>query len=524
MSKRPKHRGSRHSAPKLQGTKDAGALMREAVTWQSRGRPDQAIKLLDQILVHYPGNADAIHMGCVARIQHRDYTSALQFLEKWAHHPQSQGAAAQYFAGYGYYLLKHFRSALDHLEPVARQTPQFGLARLLVAKILAETGKTKAARAELTSSPEITSQSPADMMTHANVLALLDQHEDARHRLLALLQAGSMDAECLYELVRLPSRTWPSDIGKRVAQSLGKPGLTVQQRTLLEFSSGRIADHERRYADAFSHFAEAKKLTTKPFDFATFELALEQAEKASATMEISPRADTADLTPVFILGLPRSGKTIVEDLLAGRHEVTACGEIVPRLFIDANIFVETEMQQPAGNKDRLRALKPGRLDALANQYVNGVRSQFPVTSNTRYITNTLPHNAFNIHVLRLLFPNAKYISVSRNKFDTFIFSFMRHFQNQFDFTRDFATWNRYNQLYAKQVQHWRDRLGSNLLTVRYEDVVGSPKSVMQSLSDFLRLSESEATDDSKLSGVQLTTDYIDHWRHYADHLPTDRSD
>ncbi|WP_108880808.1 sulfotransferase [Anderseniella sp. Alg231-50] len=495
-------------------------LLQKGHALQSQGRAGQAMQHYEQVLRLNPGNPDAVHLQCLALIQQHDYRGAIRFLSRWGKHDSGKNAATQYFVGYGYYLMKRFKLALRHLTNALAHDPAMALARLLVARIQAETGDVAAGRSMLTKPPELAARAVSDVMTHAIVLSQLELYQEARQVLDRLMQKHNMHVEALYELIRLPPETWTGETCEAVASRLAGKTLSAKHQVLLKFSAGRIADQQSHYADAYRYFADAKAQSTKPFDFDVFGKAI------TGCMDLSEMVNdgntTADrqsgaVTPVFVVGMPRSGKTTLETLLTRSPEIAACGEISPRFFIDADIFVGPEGQIPENFAERLKSLGPARRNLHAKQYCDGIMQQLSLPHTTRFIVNTLPQNFLNIGVLRHVFPTSKFLYLDRNPKDIFIFCFMKHFMNQYNYTRDFASFMQYHAMFERQISHWQQYLGQDFLTLCYEDVVTSPDDAVASVMDFLGVALPDAHDHT--CEIKLTDRFVDYWKHYEDLLP-----
>lgn len=486
----------------------------------SKGETGELIGICNDVLRQVPGHPDIVHLQFLALIEDRKYSESIRFLQKWGKHPVSRNVSTQHIIGYGYYLIKRFKSAHEHLANVLSIKPDMHVARLLMSRALSDAGHPEPALEALKKGPATASMKPQDAMTCATVLHRLEQFDSARSVLEKLLKSGSMEVECAYELVRLPAETWPAEISRLVDDFLRRPKLKDRQKILLHFSAGRIADHQGRYRDAFQNFADAKKLSTNEFDFDVFGKAVAvcigEPDVRSGSLPARTKKAPA-VTPVFILGLPRSGKTTLESLMARMPGMAACGEVSPRMFVDEDIFIGAQGQLPPNYADRIAGMKSTQQEMYARQYTGQICEQFSLPETTRYIINTMPHNFLNLRTLNRIFPHAKYICVHRNNHDLFTFCFMKNFKNEYNYTRDFDTFMRYEKLFQKVVSHWQNVLDSNFTTVRYEDMVTSPDTVVSKMLEFLDVDVSaDQSQMLKAATSDLTDRYVDHWKNYQD--------
>lgn len=523
MNKRLNNKTTGSKGRKQVTSADVGELIRTGYALQTQNRTDEAIKCFEQVLRAEPGNPDAVHLTSLALMKQNRFTDALGFLRKWAAHAKSNNVATQYYIGYGYYVLKRYKLALEHLDKALAFEPGKAITRLLIARVLIGSGKPGSALEFLQQGPAIASRLPEDMVSYGDILTQLEQYQASKKVHMDLLQSGSFPVERLYDLILLPPETWSPEICEQVSEYQRKSDLTERQKSLLHFSAGRIADHQARFHDAFRCFGNAKKLSARPFNFDTYRKTLRVSQGAPATPAHKPAVrptKNPDVTPVFVLGLPRSGKSILENLLALRPELAACGEIPPRLFIDADIFIDSKGKVPENYENRLAKLKSTQCAMYAGDYVRGISDQFSLPETTRYIMNTLPHNYLNIRPLRRIFPASKFIFVSREKNDLFVFNYMKNFTNQYSFTRDFESFTQYYDLIEDQLPHWQENLGSDFLNVSYADIVTSPEDTLTQVYKFLVIDVSpDAVAALKFDTTGLTDEYIGYWKNYRDLLP-----
>ena len=294
---------------------DVPELVKNGQDLLSKGQTDKVVRICNDALRQLPGHPDIIRLHFMALNEDKKYSESIRFLQKWGGHPTGKNVQTQHIIGYGYYLIKRFKSAKKHLATVLAVKPDMRISRLLMARALSDAGHPKAAARALKKGPARANMKPQDAMTYATVLHRLKEYESAKSVLEKLRNSGSMEVECTYELIRLPPETWSAETCKLAHELQHGRKLTVRQKTLLHFAAGRIADHQGRYDDAIRSFAEAKKLSTNEFDFDVFGKAVAACTgDAGAPVGSLPARGKQSPTviPVFILGLPRSGKTTLK--------------------------------------------------------------------------------------------------------------------------------------------------------------------------------------------------------------------
>lgn len=181
---------------------------------------------------------------------------------------------------------------------------------------------------------------------------------------------------------------------------------------------------------------------------------------------------SASRLPVFILGMPRSGTTLVEQILASHSEVFGAGELgyIGDMANDLARLSKSRMGFPEGVAD----LEPEEWQNLALGYENSLRGR---AEHIAYITDKMPHNFLLIGIIHLLFPNALIIHCRRDPVDTCMSCYMQYFSGAHPYAYDLTELGRYYQLYAGLMNHWREMLPDRLLEVQYEHLVADPQGV-----------------------------------------------
>ena len=255
----------------------------------------------------------------------------------------------------------------------------------------------------------------------------------------------------------------PGDPDLLALEALARDTVPSTDKALfLHFALAKAIDDVGDYARAFEHLRRGNALKRRQIDY-----------REDSTLELFNRIRTVfDVTlfdrlggtgdpsaaPVFVLGMPRSGSTLVEQILAGHPRIYAAGELTILEKMDAPGFPES-----------VAALDAADLHHLAESYLGSL----PRIAGTRArVIDKLPGNFLRIGLIRLMFPNARFIHTMRHPVDTCVSCYLKLFTSGLPFTYHLAELGRYYRAYRELMDHWRSVLPPGvMLDVSYEDVV-----------------------------------------------------
>ena len=322
-----------------------------------------------------------------------------------------------------------------------------------------------------------------------SALGLAPDHADALHRKAqSLLELGRFSeaneslekaidlqprAGRFYHTLTLYNRMSIGDRHLAAMEELARElsSLPVDDQISLNFALAKalqdIGDHER----SFGYLATANALKRKRIDYdesSTLGLLRRMSEAFSSDLlrARSGRGDPSSI-PVFIVGMPRSGSTLVEQILASHPRVSAAGET-------AELYrAMGELGGPIAdlrvNPEAIVRVSDEELARLGEKYVGRIRLTAPAAER---ISNKTLINFSLLGLINLALPNARIIHTRRDPVDTCLSCFLRAFKDHLAFTYDLEELGRYYRAYETLMAHWRDALPKEaLLEVQYEDVV-----------------------------------------------------
>jgi hypothetical protein len=270
-----------------------------------------------------------------------------------------------------------------------------------------------------------------------------------------------------------------------MSELLAREGTSLSDRTTLHFGLGKAMLDIGDSAQAFQHYDEANRLrrSTFTYDADASERWMEGVGEAFSAQLLAAKAGqgaSSDL-PVFVVGMPRSGTTLVEQVIASHPMARGAGEL-KRL----HALVETIEDFPGSVSD----LTDSRLKALGEDYLAYVT---PMAVGRARIVDKMPSNLIYCGVIRLILPQARIVHCRRDPVDTCLSCYTKLFAGEQSFTYDQRELGQYHRAYQALAAHWRDTLpASHFLEVDYEAIVADLEGQTRRILEFLGLPWDEA--------------------------------
>lgn len=258
---------------------------------------------------------------------------------------------------------------------------------------------------------------------------------------------------------------------------------------------GRLLDRMARHDEAWQAFVEGKRLVR---ELSGLQYNAEQAGTVAlrlkgfftaARMRIMPRASvrTDVAQPIFIVGFPRSGTTLVEQMLSG-HPATTAGDELPFIWELTNL-AQRMLNSSLGYPEALSELWMGDqregLDNLRDHYLQRARQAGVIQPGKRWFTDKMPLNETHLGLISLVFPDAPIIHLIRHPLDVVLSTFSNHLTHGFYCAYDLESAARHYALIDDLVGHYRAQLQMRYLPVRYEDIVEDQESAIRGLLAFI---------------------------------------
>jgi len=464
--------------------------------WQS------VIKILQQLISAFPKNTIFKNQLAYAAAKHRNYPLAIRAFEEY----------------------------LAIITPTADEYVRFA-DLLLIAKNIELCQKTiQKALALGAIGSEIHVIKAKCFLLQANYPAALTALRSA-------LTITPHHSEAWSNLVKLPDGDYQKldqDIKKILSDEITLASLSPHNVAILHFSHFTILEKLEKFSEAANALRHANNIQASQVFSGKSQYSMTDTENNFHNISLTFNADflkrektlndktTLNSTPIFILGMPRSGTTLTEQLLSQHKDVQACGELEAMEFVAA----EYQYKLSQGIYSSIEEMTIEQWSELRHSYIK----QLPEI-HSQYFTDKMPHNFRHVGLILKLFPEAKIIQMHRPQEDVCFSIYSHAFPAGHTYANNFHNLMHYYQCTQKLMRHWSSFNSNSIYDLNYMDLVNEPKPTAEQVFNFCELDWDDSyldfhrnvTASFTFSELQvrkpITKSRTGRWKNYSPYIP-----
>jgi tetratricopeptide (TPR) repeat protein len=335
----------------------------------------------------------------------------------------------------------------------------------------------------------------------------------------------------LFNLAHIRHYTTPDDPDvQKVRALLESSGISPETREHLYFTLGKIHDDCGQYDEAFGYFRQGNEIRNGfvSYDARRVERMTADLQKVFTAEFANTPADGASdsVVPIFIVGMPRSGTTLMASILSNHPLIATAGELSTLGDYTASLRALTggQSEYPAA----VRELNPDAVGKITTGYEQRLRRDAP--AGTRHVIDKNPLNFRHVGLIARLFPRARIIHCTRNPLATGLSNYFQRFPLHLDYSFDLKNIGHFHGEYDRLMKHWRAIGISRLAEVSYEEMIQDTEAVARRLLDFIGVEWDERclAPHTNRAPVETASHWqvrqpiyrhsIDGWRHYEKYL------
>ena len=280
----------------------------------------------------------------------------------------------------------------------------------------------------------------------------------------------------------------PPELGS-ILSEIANPKLTADSAQPLHHAAGKVLDDLQRYEEAMEHFQKAKRGTGNDFDIESYRRRVDSIIDFFTPEMLTAKAGYGNPSevPVFVLGMPRSGTTLTEQICSSHPDVHGAGELTKLRRVANAIGYATRSAGAA--QGSVPSITADLSRTLAEEHLSYLRQRAP---GALRIVDKRPHNFELIGLIGILFPNARIIHCRRDAIDNCLSCFISNLNKEHRYTSDLEGLGLYYREYDRLMHHWKTVFPGRIFENRYEDLISDQEGQSRKLIDHLGLTWDDA--------------------------------
>jgi tetratricopeptide (TPR) repeat protein len=500
----------------------------KAAEHQRAGRFGQAEAIYRGILDRDPKNVNALRLLGSVAIEMGRYRRAVKLLRS------ALEIAPDFFGAWvdlARALMEQddLEESFKTIERVIRMEPELAFPRMMLGNLLTKSGRYEEAVQAFQVALEKQPDHGGSLAGLGHLLKTIGRQEEAVETYRNCIRAYPGFGEAYWSLANLKTFRFTNEEVTTMEAHVDNENLLEETRVNFNFALGKAYEDRKDYDVAFSYYEHGNSLRrmNESYDPVQTELIHERIIATFNADFLQKNTDLGDpdQAPIFVVGLPRSGSTLIEQILASHSQVEGTHEL-PDL---ARVIRTINQQNPEGVSypEALQNSSAKELMELGRQYLESTQRH---RTGKPYFTDKMPNNFPSIGLLHLILPNAKIINARRQPLDSCVGSYKQLFFKGQAFTYDLVELGEYYLQYQRMMDHWHSVLPGKVLDVHYEDMVTDQECQTRRLLEHCGLPWEEAclafyeteravnTASSEQVRQPIYTGSLNSWRRFESHL------
>lgn len=418
--------------------------------------------------------------------------------------------------------------ALAEVERLLAIDPQDVNSMTLKASLLVRLGEFQEGLSLYGRALERLPTQPKIWMSYGHVLKTVGRQADGVAAYQRAVDQAPDLGEAWWSLANLKTFRFRDQDLEVMARQLERPDLMEDDRLHLHFALAKALEDQGDYAGAFDHYSQGNAIRRDQLRH-HIDSGPENARRAraffdKAFFESRKGVGCPAPDPIFIVGLPRAGSTLLEQILASHSQVEGTMELPDLPYLVRGLSERKTRGDDSLYPEILASLTPADLKALGEEYLERTRIQRK--TDKPYFIDKLPNNWPHVGLIQLILPNAKIIDARRHPMGCCLSGFKQHFARGQGFSYDLGDIGRYYRDYVALMRHMDQVLPGRVHRVVYEQMVADTEGEVRRLLDYAGLPFEDAclafwandravrTASSEQVRRPIFSDAVDHWRHF----------
>ena len=405
-----------------------------------------------------------------------------------------KSSLARYNLAYALFQAEQFSEAAQAFEIFLKMEPNFAPAYHSLGVTQELAGDYETALKSFEKSLQLEPDQARSYFRIGSIYQILGRFEDAEphyRKAIELNPSFGKSFAALATANRFSDEDEQNEVLDQITAELDRDDLDPATRVHFHSAASKLLDRQGRYDDAFHHYRAGNDIRDAAIE--NQEIAdqdmWERLRKLYTKDFFTSKTELGDPTeqPVFIVGMPRSGTTLTEQILASHPRVYGAGEL-QQTAAALSAFAR-KLPPPVTYPEFLGELSGRQLSEISRLYLEGYPEEAKPFDR---VTDKLPGNFAHLGTLTLMFPNAKFIYCRRNAIDNCLSCYFQNFTADLWYTFNLEKLAAYYLMHLDLMDHWRAVLPSQIFEVRYEDMTDDPEPIVRGMLEFCDLEWDDA--------------------------------
>ena len=420
-----------------------------------------------------------------------------------------------------------FAAALEQAEGLYKRDPNNPVFQSHLAIESMQTGDHERAFQLFENVLEKIPNDPATLTSRGHAFKTFGKHDEAVESYRAAYRSKADHGDAYFGLANLKTYEFTEDEVGQMKTLTARKDTGFMDRVNLYFSLGKALEDRKDYAAAFEQYNNGNDLKSVESHYKAADMTAEfegQADVCTAEL-FDKQGGKGHLAPdpIFIVGLPRAGSTLLEQIIASHSQVDGTLELPNILSLSYHLRGRERAKVNGRYPGILRDLTEEHLKTFGERFIEDTRIH---RKEAPFFIDKMPNNFRHIGLIKLILPNAKIIDARRHPMACCFSGFKQHFAEGQEFTYGLKNIGTYYKDYVALMDHWDAVLSGEILRVQYEDVVGDTETQVRRVLDYLGLPFEQAclefhktkrsvrTASSEQVRQPIFKSGLEQWRHF----------
>ena len=368
--------------------------------------------------------------------------------------------------------------------------------------------------------------SPRVYLSLGHVYKTMGEIDNSINSYKSTIKQNNLSGEAYWSLANLKTYSFTNDEIKNMEVTLDTE-ISDIERCQMHFALGKAYEVKKDYNNSFINYSKGNRVKKGLIKYSSRETS-EKTKKVlnffnEENISSLSNSSTLDRDPIFVLGMPRSGSTLIDQIISSHSMVDGTQELPNIIKIAAELNNDSDDNYP----EVLEDFKSNELSALGLDYIKETKW---ARESAPFFIDKMPNNFIHIGLIKTILPNAKIIDTRRDAMDTCFSCFKQFFARGQLFTYSLEDLGNYYVDYIKAMNHWHKVYGEDIYTVHYDNVINNTESTIRELIEYCELpfednclefyksSRPVKTPSAEQVRQPIYKSGLNYWKNYADFL------